>query len=152
MVEPELLNNTLWDERDLTNSSSERIIFPEACVLTDHILKLGISVLENLRFYPENIRRNLDLLRGLNMGEAVMIELAKRGVGRQEAHELVRTTAMKAHETGQHLKTVLLETPAVAKHLTATDIENLANPDKYIGTAIEQVEVLVTKLREAYSL
>jgi adenylosuccinate lyase len=152
MVEPELLNNTLWDERDLTNSSSERIIFPEACVLTDHILKLGISVIENLRFYPENIRRNLELLRGLNMGEAVMIELAKRGVGRQEAHELVRTAAMKAHDTGKHFKNVLLETPDVAKYLTAMDIESLVNPDKYIGTAVEQVEVLVTKLRESYSL
>lgn len=152
MVEPELLNNTLWDERDLTNSSCERIVFPEACVLTDHILKLGVSVIENLRFYPENIRRNLELLRGLNMGEAVMIELAKRGVGRQEAHEIVRTSAMEAHDTGQHFKNVLLETPEVAKYLTAEDIENLVNPDKYIGTAVEQVEVLVAKLREAYSL
>lgn len=152
MVEPELLNNTLWDERDLTNSSCERVVFPEACVLTDHIIKLGINVLENLRFYPENIRKNLELLKGLNMGEAVMIELAKRGVGRQEAHELVRTAAMKAHETGKHFKNVLLETPAVAKYLTATDVENLVNPDKYIGTAVEQVEVLVVKLREAYNL
>lgn len=152
MVEPELLNNTLWDERDLTNSSSERVVFPEACVLTDHILKLGINVIEHLRFYPENIRRNLELLRGLNMGEAVMIELAKRGVGRQEAHEVVRTAAMKAHDTGQHFKTVLLETPDIARYLTATDIENLVNPNKYIGTAVEQVEVLVAKLREAYSL
>ena len=152
MVEPELLNNTLWDERDLTNSSSERIVFPEACVLTDHILKLGIDVIENLKFYPENIRRNLELLRGLNMGEAVMIELAKRGVGRQEAHELVRTAAMKAHDTGQHFKTVLLETPEIARYLTVMDIENLVNPDKYIGTAVEQVEALVTKLRETYSL
>ena len=152
MVEPELLNNTLWDERDLTNSSCERVVFPEACVLTDHIIKLGINVLENLRFYPENIRKNLELLKGLNMGEAVMIELAKRGVGRQEAHELVRTAAMKAHEAGQHFKNVLLETPAVAKYLTATDVENLVNPDKYIGTAVEQVEVLVVKFREAYNL
>nr|WP_304364352.1 adenylosuccinate lyase [Methanosarcina sp. KYL-1] len=152
MVEPELLNNTLWDERDLTNSSCERVVFPETCVLTDHILKLGISVLENLRFYPENIRRNLELLRGLNMGEAIMIELAKRGVGRQEAHELVRASAMKAHETGQHFKNVLLETPEVSRYLSVGDIENLVNPDRYIGTAVEQVEALVLKLRETYSL
>ena len=79
----------------LPNSLHERVVFPEACVLTDHILKLGISVLENLKFYPENIRRNLELLKGLNMGEAVMIELAKRGVGRQEAHELVRLPQSK---------------------------------------------------------
>jgi adenylosuccinate lyase len=59
---------------------------------------------------------------------------------------------MKAHDTGKHFKNVLLETPDVAKYLTAMDIESLVNPDKYIGTAVEQVEVLVTKLRESYSL
>ncbi|QLC49336.1 adenylosuccinate lyase [Methanolobus zinderi] len=147
MVEPELLNNTLWDERDLTNSSCERIVFPEACVLTDHIIKLGIGVIENLRFYPENIRRNLDLLRGLNMGEAVMIELAKRGVGRQEAHELVRSSAMEAHESGKHFKEVLMANPDVANYLSEDDIVNLVDPDRYIGTAVEQVEMLVKKLK-----
>ncbi len=147
MVEPELLNNTLWDERDLTNSSCERIVFPEACVLTDHIIKLGIGVIENLRFYPENIRRNLGLLRGLNMGEAVMIELAKRGVGRQEAHELVRSSAMEAHESGKHFKEVLMANPDVANYLSEDDIVNLVDPDRYIGTAVEQVEMLVEKLK-----
>jgi adenylosuccinate lyase len=147
MVEPELLNNTLWDERDLTNSSCERVVFPEACILTDHIIKLGIGVIENLRFYPENIRRNLDLLRGLNMGEAVMIELAKRGVGRQEAHELVRSSAMESHESGKHFKDVLLANPDVAKYLNETDIINLVDPDRYIGTAVEQVEAVVEKLK-----
>ncbi|WP_321420545.1 adenylosuccinate lyase [uncultured Methanomethylovorans sp.] len=147
MVEPELLNNTLWDERDLTNSSCERIVFPEACVLTDHIIKLGIGVIENLRFYPENIRRNLNLLRGLNMGEAVMIELAKRGVGRQEAHEIVRSSAMEAHETGKYFKEVLLSKPDVANYLSEENINSLVDPDKYIGTAVEQVEVVVQKLK-----
>ncbi len=147
MVEPELLNNTLWDERDLTNSSCERVVFPEACILTDHIIKLAIGVIENLRFYPVNIRRNLDLLRGLNMGEAVMIELAKRGVGRQEAHELVRSSAMEAHESGRHFKDVLLANPDVAKYLSEDDIVNLVDPDRYIGTAVEQVEAVVEKLK-----
>ncbi|MBN2487920.1 MAG: adenylosuccinate lyase [Methanosarcinaceae archaeon] len=148
MVEPELMNNTLWDERDLTNSSCERVVFPEACVLTDHIINLGITVIENLRFYPENIRRNLDLLHGLNMGEAVMIELAKRGVGRQEAHELVRSSAMESHETGKHLKDVLLANPEVVKYLNEEDVTNLVDPDKYIGTAVEQVEAVVAKLQK----
>ncbi|SFM83266.1 adenylosuccinate lyase [Methanolobus profundi] len=147
MIEPELQNNTLWDERDLTNSSCERVVFPEACVLTDHIIKLAIGVIENLRFYPENIRRNLDLLKGLNMGEAVMIELAMRGVGRQEAHELVRSSAMEAHETGAHFKDVLLANPDVANYLSEDDVSNLVDPDKYIGTAVEQVDMVVAKLK-----
>ena len=147
MIEPELQNNTLWDERDLTNSSCERVVFPEACVLTDHIIKLAIGVIENLRFYPENIRRNLDLLRGLNMGEAVMIELAMRGVGRQEAHEIVRSSAMESHESGKHFKDVLLANSEVANYLSEEDIINLVDPDKYIGTAVEQVEMVVEKLK-----
>ncbi|TQD25259.1 adenylosuccinate lyase [Methanolobus vulcani] len=147
MIEPELQNNTLWDERDLTNSSCERVVFPEACVLTDHIIKLAIGVIENLRFYPENIRRNLDLLKGLNMGEAVMIELAMRGVGRQEAHEIVRSSAMESHESGKHFKDVLLANSEVANYLSEEDIINLVDPDKYIGTAVEQVEAVVAKLR-----
>ncbi|MDP3103195.1 MAG: adenylosuccinate lyase, partial [Candidatus Methanoperedens sp.] len=62
MVEPELLNNTLWDERDLTNSSCERIVFPESCVLTDHVIRLTTTIIQNLRIYPENIKKNLALL------------------------------------------------------------------------------------------
>jgi len=119
MVEPELLNNTLWDKRDLTNSSSERVIFPKTCVLTDHILKLAEGIIANRRFYPENIKRNLELMRGLNMGEAVMIELAKRGVGRQEAHEIVRTSAMEARESGRRMKEVLMSRPGVTEFINA---------------------------------
>lgn len=147
MVEPELLNNTLWDERDLTNSSSERIIFPETCVLTDHILKLAEGIIANLRFFPENIRRNLELMHGLNMGEAVMIELAKRGAGRQEAHEIVRTSAMEARESGRHMKDVLVSRPEVIKYMNAEEIEEVMDPEGYIGTAVEQVEAVVERLR-----
>jgi adenylosuccinate lyase len=147
MVEPELLNNTLWDERDLTNSSCERVVFPETCVLTDHLLKLAEGIIANLRFFPENIKRNLELMRGLNMGEAVMIELAKRGVGRQEAHEIVRTSAMEARESGRHMKEVLMSRPEVTEFISAEEIEGVMDPEGYIGTAVEQVEAVVERLR-----
>ena len=147
MVEPELLNNTLWDERDLTNSSCERVIFPETCVLTDHILKLAEGIIANLRFFPENIKRNLELMGGLNMGEAVMIELAKRGVGRQEAHEIVRTSAMEARESGRHMKEVLMKRSEVTEFISAGEIEGVMDPEGYIGTAVEQVEAVVERLR-----
>lgn len=148
MVEPALRNNTLWDERDLTNSSCERIVFPESCVLTDHIIRLTASILGNLRFYPENIRKNLNLLNGLNMGEAVMIELSKKGVGRQEAHELVRQCAMSARETGRHMKDALIQNETVSKYMTEAEIIDIMNPDNYTGTAVEQVEMLVKKLEK----
>jgi len=148
MVEPELRNNTLWDERDLTNSSCERIVFPESCVLTDHCIRLTTTIIRNLRFYPENIRKNLNLLNGLNMGEAIMIELSKKGVGRQEAHEIVRQCAMSARESGIHMKDALLANKTVSEYLAESEIIQLMDPDNYIGTAVEQVDSLAAKLQK----
>lgn len=148
MVEPELLNNTLWDERDLTNSSCERIVFPESCVLTDHVIRLTSTILQNLRFYPDNIRKNLDLLKGLNMGEAIMMELSKKGVGRQEAHEIVRQCAMAARESGGHMKDSLMNNETILKYMTEEEIVSIMSPDNYIGSAVEQVETLASKLKK----
>ena len=146
-VEPALLNNTLWDERDLTNSSCERVVFPEVMILTDHTIKTMTDIIQNLQFHPENIRKNLALLKGINMSEAVMIELAKQ-IGRQQAHGLIRKCAMNARKTGKHMKDVLLEDEGVSKHLAQDEIERLMSPDNYIGTAVEQVEQVVKKLRD----
>jgi adenylosuccinate lyase len=84
------------------------------------------------------------------MGEAVMIELAKRSVGRQEAHEIVRTAAMQAHESGKHLRETLLANKEVSGYLNEEDVEKLVDPYRYIGTAVKQVEITVEKLREQY--
>ncbi len=146
-VEPALLNNVLWDERDLTNSSPERVIFPEASVLTDHILKVMIGVMEGLEFNRENIRKNLMLLRGVNLAESVMIDLTRRGMNRQEAHEVMRTASMQALAEGRDLAAVLSERPGVTEFVTREDLDRLLDPDAYIGTAVLQVERLIEKLQ-----
>ncbi len=97
-VLPALENMPLWDERDLTNSSCERVVFPESFILTDHLITLSIRTLSGLRLRPENIERNLSMLHGLNMAENVMVELAKKGAGRQQAHEIMRQASMLAFE------------------------------------------------------
>lgn len=145
-VEPALQNNTLWDERDLTNSSSERILFPEASILTDHILAVMTGVLEGLKINEENIRKNLMLLQGVNMAESVMIELTKGGMERQEAHEIVRIASMAALEEQRPLAVVLSEHPDVAALLPLGQIAALLEPDNYIGTAVAQVERVTAKL------
>ncbi|MDI6718310.1 MAG: adenylosuccinate lyase [Methanomicrobiales archaeon] len=145
-VEPALLNNTLWDERDLTNSSAERVIFPEATILTDHILRVMESVLRGLRLNHENIERNLALLQGVNMAEAVMIRLADRGMGRQEAHERLRVASMRALEEGQGLADVLASDRDVLRYLSPEEIANLLDPAQYIGTAVQQVDRVIEKL------
>ena len=145
-VLPSLENNTLWDERDLTNSSCERIIFPETTILTDHIITLAIDVLTNLEFDEERIKQNLSLMRGLNMSEAVMIQLTKK-IGRQRAHEIIRTAVMDAYAHGDTLSDTLLKEPEIAEYFSKDQLERMILPENYIGTAIEQVERVVTLLR-----
>jgi adenylosuccinate lyase len=146
-VLPSLENNTLWDERDLTNSSSERIIFPETTILTDHIITLSIDVLSNLEFNEERIKQNLNLMRGLNMSEAVMIQLTKK-VGRQRAHEIIRTATMDAYARGDALLDTLLKEPLIVQYFSKDQLEWMVLPENYIGTAIEQVERVLTLLRQ----
>ncbi|MGZ4903657.1 MAG: adenylosuccinate lyase [Halobacteriota archaeon] len=146
-VIPALENNILWDERDLTNSSSERIIFPEVTILTDHIATLATNVLGNLQFHDSEIKRNLDLMGGLNMSEAVMIQLANK-IGRQRAHEVVRLASMRAYESDETLVNALLKEPAVTEHLTKEQLEWMTRPENYIGTAVQQVESVVALLRQ----
>ena len=145
-VFPAFENIPLWDERDLTNSSCERAIFPEAFVMTDHILNLATRVLTNLRLRPEKIERNLNMLHGLNMAENIMVELAKRAVGRQQAHQIMRDSSMIAFEQGRDLADVLLEKEIITEKLSPEEISTLLDPHKYIGTAVQQVERLNEKL------
>lgn len=135
-----LENVSLEHERDLTNSSSERVIIPESFILLDEILKTAKKVLSGLTFHPENIEKNLKLTRGLNMAEAVMLALVDKGMTRQKAHELLRKLSMKAFKEKIELKKVLLDSREVTRLLSRKEIESLMDPRKYIGTAVEQVQ------------
>jgi len=139
-------NIPLWHERDLTNSSCERVIIPEACVLTDYILNLSINLLKNLVFDKENIERNLNLSQGRIMAESMMMKLVEKEVGRQDAHEILRKDAMKSHESGIPFRDVLLNDKNVTKHLSEKEIDSAIDPKNYIGTAKEQVDRVLKEL------
>jgi adenylosuccinate lyase len=139
-------NIALWHERDLSNSAPERIIFPEACILTDYMLVKSIDVLKNLEFKPENIARVLNQTKGLIMAEKIMVTLVEKGMGRQDAHELVRESAMKVYETGEPFIEVLNKDKQLRKLLGTKELEEAMNPESYIGTAVEQVEAVVKRL------
>ena len=145
-VEPALQNNTLWDERDLTNSSCERVILPEATILADHILQVMTLVLEGLTINRKNVRRNLSLLGGVPLAESVMVELTRRGMGRQEAHEVLRESSMQALKGGKTLASVLAGNRKVTALIPRKEIEALLEPERYIGTAPEQVDRLIARL------
>lgn len=139
-------NIPLWHERDLTNSAPERILIPESCILADYILTKTIDLLENLEFKPENIKRNLNMTKGLIMAEKIMIDLVEKGMGRQEAHEAIRKDAMKVYETGESFVEVLANDPAITKYFSRKQLIELMRPENYIGTAVEQVEKVVKRL------
>lgn len=133
-------NNPLEHERDLTNSANERIIFPESFLILDFMLRRLAGILEKLELHPENIKKNLDLTKGLVMSEHFMIGLVKKGVGRQDAHEILRTSAMESYKKGVPLKEILMKNPMVNKRFTVNEINHYLDPKNYIGTAIKQVD------------
>ena len=135
-----LENVSLEHERDLTNSSCERVIIPESFILLDEILKRTRNLMENLALYPENIKRNLEMTGGMEMAEAIMMGLTKKGMGRQEAHELLRKLSIKAVKDKMPLKDVLVKSAVIRKYLSEPEIEKLLDPQNYIGTAVEQVK------------
>ena len=145
-VEPALQNNTLWDERDLTNSSCERVLFPEASILTDHCIRLMITVLEGLVINRAAVRRNLAFLHGINMAESVMIDVTRKGMNRQDAHERIRIASMQALVEERALADVLGTDPEVLRYCSRADIAGLLNPDSYIGTSVRQVDRVIEKL------
>jgi adenylosuccinate lyase len=147
-VEPAFQNNTLWDERDLTNSACERILFPEASILCDHILAVMTTVIETITIREEKIAENLSMLHGVNLAESIMIELTKRGMSRQDAHELIRTASMTALSNKLSLAEILSADPKVAALISQSEIDTLLDPKSYIGTAVEQVERVITKLKQ----
>ncbi|WP_258084111.1 adenylosuccinate lyase [Thermococcus thermotolerans] len=146
-VIPALLNNPLWHERDLTNSSVERVILPESFVLLDEMLKSMKKVLSGLEFFPENIKRNLYMTNNLIMAEPLMLKLTEKGMGRQEAHELVRRLAMRAFRENRDLIAVARENEDVRKFLTEDDFESL-KPENYIGMAPLIVDNVIAYITE----
>jgi adenylosuccinate lyase len=86
------------------------------------------------------------MLRGVNLAESVMIELTKRGMNRQEAHEVMRTASMQALAEDRDLAEVLSQRPEVTRFVTRDDLDRLLDPDAYIGTAVRQVDRLIEKL------
>jgi adenylosuccinate lyase len=133
-VFPAIQNNVLWHERDLTNSSCERVILVETFVLTDEIVKSMITVLSNIVFHTDSIKENLYRQRQ-SLAESVMIALTEKGMPRQEAHALLR--GLSAHT--DFVKAVK-EDSTVTELLSGPEIDQLLTPENYIGEAVSIVK------------
>lgn len=135
-----LENIALEHERDLTNSANERFIFSESFIVLDYMLREILSILEGLVFFPENIKRNLELTNGLIMAERLMIEITEKKImGRQQAHEFVRELSQKAFKEKKHLKEVFAASK-LGRKFEKKEIENLFDYSSYIGKAEKIIE------------
>jgi adenylosuccinate lyase len=140
-----LENVVTWHERDLTQSSAERFILPETCILADYMLFLMTNIVANLRVDEKRMLKNIELTQGRAMSEAVMIALTKKGMNRQEAHELLRKLTIKSETERRHFREILLEDKIVSGKLAGKEIVDVLKPQGYLGTAKEQVERMVKK-------
>ncbi|MBS7639955.1 MAG: adenylosuccinate lyase [Candidatus Bathyarchaeia archaeon] len=148
LVIPALENIPTWNERDLTQSSAERFIIPEAFILVDYMLSLMIWVLSNLEVDEERMRKNMELTEGRALSEAVMIALVRKGMNRQDAHELLRQLAIKSAIEKRHFKEILLNNETIRKFLSEEEVSEALDPKNYLGTTIEQIEnaIKITRL------
>ncbi len=145
LVIPALENVPTWHERDLTQSSAERFIIPEACILVDYMIYLMIRVLSGLEVDEEKMQKNMDITEGRVMAEAVMIALTRKGMSRQEAHELLRQLAIKSASEKKTFREILVNDKNIRRLLTEKEIDYALNPRNYLGTAVKQVEAAIKK-------
>ena len=141
-VTPALENVALWHERDISHSSVERMIGPDATVTLDFLLARLAGVVENLVVYPENMLRNLDALGGLVHSQRVLLELTQAGMNREDAYEAVQRNAMEVWQNGGDFQAKLEADADVSAYLDATAIAGLFDLDhhtKHVDVIFERV-------------
>ncbi|MEO1650636.1 MAG: adenylosuccinate lyase, partial [Pseudomonadota bacterium] len=139
---PALENVALWHERDISHSSVERMIGPDATVTLDFALKRLTGVVEKLVVYPENMKRNMDRLGGLHNSQRVLLALTQAGASREDAYRLVQRNAMKTWETGADFLAELKSDPDVTERVTVNDLEAMFDDGyhlKHVDTIFARV-------------
>jgi adenylosuccinate lyase len=135
-------NNALWHERDISHSSTERVILPDAFIVLDFMLHESADILERLVVYPERMRRNLDLTRGGIYSQPVLLALVDAGMDRHEAYRLVQRHAHAALGGGLTLREALEQDAVVAAHLTREELDRAFEPERHL----EQVGAVFRRL------
>ena len=124
-----LENVALWHERDISHSSAERIILPDSCILLDYMLVKLCDLVEGLHVYPERMRQNLALTKGLYFSQSILLALTRAGVERKSAYEAVQRAAMKTWKgEGTFAENVKRE-PEITARLSAAEIDRLCSLD-----------------------
>ncbi|MCM8757971.1 MAG: adenylosuccinate lyase [Candidatus Omnitrophica bacterium] len=137
-------NIALWHERDISHSSVERIIIPDACILLDYMINKFIEVMQGLIIYPENMLANLVKTKGLIFSEKVLLELMKKGLLRPKAYDLVQRNAMKSWQENSDFKENLIKDREIRRYLSIEEIEKIFNLDyllRHIGKIFKHLRL-----------
>jgi len=143
---PTYENAVQWHERDLCNSASERFIIPHSIILTDWVVYQTNMVFKNIKIFPDRMKKNMMISKGLPMAESMMTTLINKGMGRGEAHELMRNISQKAIEQDITLKDVFITENKKLKLLSEKEIDDALNPENYLGVSEKIVEKVIKKL------
>ena len=127
-----LENVNLWQERDISHSSAERIIIPDSNVLIDYMLQKFTNLISNLNVYPERMKENMEKTRGLIFSQKIMLDLTEKGLSREEAYRMVQGISMQVWQGKAEFKKLLSEDPEVGQYLTRSEIEGCFDYQTYI--------------------
>ncbi len=125
-------NNALWHERDISHSSVERVILPDTFIALDHMLRRFTHIVDGMVVYADRMQENLERSRGVVFSGTVLLELARRGLSREQAYELVQQNAMRSFHERKDFKALLLADPEVAKVLPSADLERVFDLDQHL--------------------
>jgi len=131
-------NIALWHERDISHSSVERVIAPDSTILTDFMLARITSVIKGLDVFPENMKKNLELTKGLYASQDLLLKLTDAGMLREDAYRIVQNAAMIAWKDKESLKKIVLEDSNISKFLDKNQIEEIFNIDSHL-VRIEEI-------------
>jgi adenylosuccinate lyase len=127
-----LENVALWHERDISHSSVERVILPDSFIALDHMLRRFTRIVRGMVVYPARMRENLNRSRGVVFSGTVLLELARRGLSREQAYEWVQRNAMRSFHEQKDFKELLLGDPDLMKVLTAAEVEKAFDLDDHL--------------------
>ncbi len=128
-----LENIPLWHERDISHSSTERVIIPDSCIALDYILHQTIKLVQNLILYPDNMLKNLNLTRGLVFSQTVLLTLVNKGLSREDSYKLVQDCAMAVwNDQNKNLKDELINSQLIRKYLSQTEIDFIFDSKKML--------------------
>jgi len=143
-----LENIALWHERDISHSSTERIILPDSCLALDYMLSIFTSIMKGLKVYPENMRRNIEFTQGLIFSQRVLLALIDKGLTREEAYRMVQDNAMEAWQGKKSFLALLRMDKRITNYLTEDELKSLFDYNyylKYVDTVFERLGLTKTK-------